>query len=177
MAPSYSTSYLATLRIPPRRFATQVFFSVLATLIPSLLQKWNILLLSGLVALVCGASTDLALTYLNPLAKPRSPPYCISLSMCLGHLHQATTALGQRLLDSSSGFSQTQHAAVHFCLAFFVISEFEFYRAYTDFKNFESYLDVVKYFLLANVEPNRVFPISRDPWGFGYMTCLEGPDF
>lgn len=94
--------------------------------------------------------------------------------MCLGYLHQATTAIGERLLDSSSGFSQTQHVAVHFCLAFFVISEFEFYRAYIDFKNFEPGLDAIKYFLVANVEPDHVFPISRDPWGFGYMTRTKG---
>jgi hypothetical protein len=97
--------------------------------------------------------------------------------MCLGYLHQATTAIGERLLDSSSGFSRTQHVAVHFCLAFFVISEFEFYRAYINFRNFEQGLDPIKYFLVANVEPDHVFPISRDPWDFGYMTRTERPNF
>jgi len=177
MAPSCSTSSAATLQIPLRRFATQVFFSVLAILIPNLLQRWDVLPLSGLIALVCGSSADLALTFRNPLAKPRSPQYCIPLSMCLGCLHQATTALGKRLLDSSAGFSYTQHVAVHFCLAFFIISEFEFYRAYTNFKNIETGLQAIKYFVVANFEPDHVFPVSRDPWGFGYMTRTEGPDF
>lgn len=179
MAPSYSTSPHATLRIPLRRFAAQVFFSVLATVIPNLLQRWSILPISGLVALVCGASSDLALTYRNPLVKPRSPRYCISLSISLGYLHQATTAIGERLvLDPSPGFSQTQHVAVHFCLAFIVISEFEFYRAYIDFKNFEpGGLDAIKYFLVANVELDHVFPVSRDPWRFGYVARNEGSDY
>ncbi|KAH8688919.1 hypothetical protein GQ44DRAFT_556368, partial [Phaeosphaeriaceae sp. PMI808] len=163
-----------TLRIPLRRFATQVFFSMLANLIPNLLQKWNVLPISGLVALVCVAYTDFALTFRNPLAKPRSPQYLIPLSMCLGYLHQVTTVIGQQLLDSRSGFSQTQHVAVHFCLAFFIISEFEFYRAYINFRNFEPGFKAIKYFLLANVEPNYVFPISRDPGGFGYITRTKG---
>jgi hypothetical protein len=177
MAPPYSTSSAATLRIPLHRFATQLFFSVLATLVPSLLQKWNILPLSGLVALVCGAYSDFALTFRDPLAKSRSPQYCISLSMSLGYLHQAITVIGERLLKPSSGFSQTQHVTVHFCFAFFVISEFEFYRAYINFRNFESGLDPIKYFLVANVEPDHVFPTSRDPWGFGYMPRTKGPNF
>ncbi len=178
MAPSLSTSSAATLRIPLRRFATQVFFSVLATLIPNLLQKWDILPISGFIVLYGVAYTDLALAFRDPLAKPRSPYYSIPLGMSLGYLHQITTAIGERLLDSSSGFSQTQHVAFHFCLAFFIISEFEFYRAYSESKNFEPSLNVIKHFILANVDPNHVFPVSRDPWGFGYgyMTLFPGPD-
>ena len=177
MAPPYSTSSAATLRIPSRRFATQVVFSALAVLIPSLLQKCNVLPLSGLIGLVCGGYSDLALTYRNPRAKQRSAPYCIFLSTCLEYLHQATTALRERILDPSPGFSQTQHVAVHFCLALFIISEFEFYRAYIDFKGFESRLDAIKYFVKANVEADHIFPVSRDPWVFGYMNRTVGLDF
>ncbi|KAJ4363528.1 hypothetical protein N0V83_009823 [Neocucurbitaria cava] len=42
VAPSYSTSSAATLPDTLRRFATQVVFSMLANLIPGLLQNWNI---------------------------------------------------------------------------------------------------------------------------------------
>jgi hypothetical protein len=177
MAPSNSTSSSATLRIPLRRFATHVLLSVLATLIPELFQKWDMLFIFPIVIPVFGVWTDLALVLLNPLDKTRSSLYSASLTMCLGYLHQATTVIGEGLLDSSSGFSQTQHIAVHICLAFFIISEFEFYRAYVGFRNFESGFDAIKYFLVANAESDHVFPISRDPWGFGYMNFTEGPDF
>ncbi|KAF2825313.1 hypothetical protein CC86DRAFT_264570, partial [Ophiobolus disseminans] len=97
-----------------------------------------------------------------------SSQYCIFLSMSLGYLHQLTTAIGKYFLDSSSSLSQTQHAAVHFCLAFFIISEFEFYRVYINLKKYESSLDALKYFRRANITSERVFPVSRDPWVFGY---------
>jgi hypothetical protein len=97
--------------------------------------------------------------------------------MCLGHLHQVTTAISQYLLDSSSGFSRKQHIAVHFCLAFFIISGFEFYRAYINVKKFDPGLDPIEYFLRGNVEPNHVFPVSRDPVGFSYVKQVAEPDF
>jgi hypothetical protein len=165
MAPAYSASSAGTLRIPLHRFATHAFLSVLATLIPEIFQKWDTLFMIPFVAPVFGVWVDLALIWLNPLDKPRSLLYCASLTMCLGYLQQTTTTIGKGLLNSNTGFSQAQHIAVQFCLAFFIISEFEFYRAYVDFRKFESGFDAIRYFLAANVESNHVFPISRDPWG------------
>jgi hypothetical protein len=70
-----------------------------------------------------------------------------------------------------------QHVAVYFCLAFFVISEFEFYRACINCNKFNPGFDPIKYFLVANVEPDHVFPVSRDSVGFDYIEHVARPDF
>jgi hypothetical protein len=35
----------------------------------------------------------------------------------------------------------------------------------------------MKYFLIANFESDHIFPLSRDPWGYGYMTRTKEPNF
>jgi hypothetical protein len=169
MAPPYTTLSAATLRIPLHRFGTHVFLSALAALIPQLLQKWDILILSPLWAVACVLSADFILESRNRTPNHRSLPYCLALGLSLSYLHHLTTLLGRHLVAPE--FSSTQHVAVQFACAFWVITEFEFYRAYTtDFKAFASPLEALKYGWKANID--TTFCVSREPYHFGYMSIV-----
>jgi hypothetical protein len=95
--------------------------------------------------------------------------YCLFLSLVLSFLHQLTTLLGQHLLDMN-GFTGTQHVAVHFSVAFWVLTEFEFYRTYIDFRDFETTRDAIKSAWKANIDTN--LPVTRDPYGIEYIKTV-----
>jgi hypothetical protein len=169
MAPPYSTISATTLRIPLHRFATHIFLSALSTLIPTLLQKWDILFLSPLCAVACILWADIILESHTPPAKHRSLPYCLTLGLSLGSLHHLTTLLGRHVVKT--GFSSTQHVAVQFACAFWIITEFEFYRTYAvDFKAFPKTLEALKYGWKANID--STFCVSREPYHFEYMSVV-----
>jgi hypothetical protein len=174
MVPSNSTSSTATLRIPWRRFVTQVFFSVLVVIVSRHLQRWDDSHIRWYMALFGVVLAELAMrVYDRRRARVAILSYCLPLAVCLYETHEATTVIGIQPLRSGAVFSLTQHVAVHFCLAFFAISEIEFYRAYMDVSNLEPGLDTIKYCLLANIKPDHVFPYSRDPYGFGYVSPIS----
>lgn len=81
----------------------------------------------------------------------------MAASSLIAALHTITTLFGRYVGDRDSGFTTRQHIAVHFCLVFYVITELEFYCAYLEFEEFDTYTDCLKYLLLANV--NHYFRI------------------
>jgi hypothetical protein len=91
------------------------------------------------------------------------------------HLHQITIAISQNHTNGSPGFAQTQHVAVHFCLAFFVISELEFWRLYiavdksacSPGQKVEDFINAV----MCMPDPSY----AHDPINFGYtgILCLD----
>ncbi|KAH7076860.1 hypothetical protein BKA63DRAFT_565233 [Paraphoma chrysanthemicola] len=112
MVPPLSTSPTATLRIPPRRFLTQALISLLATLIPNILQHFDLRFLSFLVTFFGTAFAKLALRYHNPRAKLRSDASLFLISYPLGYLHQITTFIGTCSLYSAGsvvGSTRAQH--------------------------------------------------------------------
>ena len=178
MAPSYYPSSTATLRIPWRRFVTQVFFSVLFVTISHHVESLNDSRMKSYIrwsiALFGVVLVDLATrAYDRRRNRVKRFHYCLLLALCLVELHSGTTVIGEQLLESGSVFSQTQHAAVHFCVSFFVISEFEFYHAYIEFRDPKPGPDTIMCILVANVEYYHDFTYSRDPYAFGYTTQDE----
>jgi hypothetical protein len=176
MAPPYSTISTTTLRIPPSRFLTHLLLSLLAVLIPTVLHHWDVLVLIYIPAFPLTLLTNLLLYESGFVARPLSIPYCFSLSTCLAGLHHFTTYLRTYLLShDGAGFGSTQHLAVHGALAFWVISEFEFYRVYAEFRGFETTKEVLKGGWKANSDQD--FKVSREPYHFGYMsiTVTESP--
>ncbi|KAF1840179.1 uncharacterized protein K460DRAFT_421172 [Cucurbitaria berberidis CBS 394.84] len=174
MAPSHSTPSSEAARIPLRRFATHFLLSTLATAIPQLLQyfadahiKKVIVSLSWGATHACGFLIYVLLSsfYPNDMAFVPDIIYGIAGSSLISTLHIITILLGRYVEDSDSGFTTRQHIAVHFCLVVYVITELEFYRAYTGFKKFDTYTECLKSLPLANV--NHSFLYCRDP--FGYM--------
>lgn len=151
MPPYRSAPRSQTTRIPPQRFLTHVLLSAVATLIPHLLH--HLLLCVPLAQL---SLTNLSLTHLsliqlivlllsfnltnilglafrllflglgtrNPL---RSESYGLSVSSIVATLHSVTLLLGRYV---TGGFTERQHAAVHFCLVFWVLGECEGYWAF-----------------------------------------------
>jgi hypothetical protein len=112
---------------------------------------------------------NLALHESHFITRPLDMFYCLFLSLVLSFLHQLTTLLGQYLL-STNGFTGTQHVAVHFSLLFWVLTEFEFYWTYIDFRDFEATRDAIKSAWKANIDTN--FPVTRDPYGIGYIKTV-----
>ncbi|KAH7087071.1 hypothetical protein FB567DRAFT_592917 [Paraphoma chrysanthemicola] len=180
MVPPLSTSPTAKLQIPPRRFLTQICFSALATLLPNILQYFDLLFLSFLFTLFSIAFAKIALKYHKPRSKLRSDAYLILLSYTLGYLHQLTTIIGAYSLSSAGSdaeLTRAQHIAVDFCLAFVIISECEFYHMYCEVKKFKTWMDMVKGLCRANIESEHVFSVSRDPWpAFGYLSLPDTPN-
>jgi hypothetical protein len=158
-----------TLRIPLRRFLTHIFFSALAVLSLRLLQKVDLLSLIYITYYPLILLANLALHESHFITRPLDMFYCLFLSLVLSFLHQLTTLLGQYLL-STNGFTGTQHVAVHFSLLFWVLTEFEFYWTYIDFRDFEATRDAIKSAWKANIDTN--FPVTRDPYGIGYIKAV-----
>lgn len=135
MATSHTRFFVDATRIPLYRFATHLLLSTLAISVPRLLQRWDLTVLTAFIAVQLGAIAQLVAKFRNPGPQSPSPSYCTCVSMYLALLFQGTTIIGKHIADDTIGFSQNQHIVVNFCLTFF-ISEIEFYRAYTNFKDF-----------------------------------------
>ncbi|KAH3918321.1 hypothetical protein HBI56_142200 [Parastagonospora nodorum] len=169
-------SPMTTRLIPPTRFIAQTLVSVLAVLISHFFQRYDVVYMSGFIAPFIVMPVDIALMLLS-CAPRSSPSYDRFISYSLGWLYQFTTIIGKYVLAPDTGFTQRQHIAVHSSLVFFILSELEFSRAYVKFKNYHEGFDDWKHFLLANVEPYKVFSVSRDPFILGYEDCTDGWNF
>lgn len=168
-------------RIPLRCFAAHALLSALAVAIPQLFQfsagtylKDATLFLSWNTTHICGFLVHIILSFRN---FDININYSIAASHIIASLHVITLLLGKYVSDPSSGFTQRQHIVVHFCLVFYVITELEFYRAYANFKKFDTYTDAFKRLHLANADPT--FTYCRDP--FSYIldlpnTCRYNPN-
>jgi len=108
MARPLSDSINAPLRIPFRRFATQVIFSVVVTLVSNLLQIYGLLYAAIPFAILGVSVTHLALDRYTSSARSGSFPYCFILGCSLAYLHQLTTVIGQNFADGAPGFGRTQ---------------------------------------------------------------------
>jgi hypothetical protein len=170
-------AYYNRLRIPFRRFAVQLLFSILVTAATTLFKNLDLLDFSELFIILCGCLTGFVLEIRNCPDRPRSFLYCTSLSTCLAYLHYATTAIEKGVVGFHQTFAHRQYMAVHLCLVFLVISKFEFYHTYYESQDFKLDLDFFKNIYKANNESDCVFPVSHDPWIFGHLSPPEGPEF
>lgn len=130
----------------------------------------TILSLSWSTTNTCGFVIHNLLAICDPHNRALLPDtiYGTANSILITTLHIITTLLGRYVVDSDSGFTRYQHIAVHLCLVFYVITEFEFYRVYIQFENLDTYTEYLKHLSLANVNPSS--PYRRDP--FYYMVDL-----
>lgn len=177
IAPLLSKSYKATHRIPFRRFALQAFLSALVTLILNLLQHYDELSLSGSLSLSVVGLSLVILNDRNICPKTFTYSYCLALTASLTYLHQITTAIGQNHTNGSPGFARTQHVAVHFCLAFFVISELVFWRLYLAVNKYawstgEKVIEFIGVATCMQYSP----PYARDLSNFGYTGTVRRLD-
>jgi hypothetical protein len=119
---------------------------------------------------MCGFAIYVLLVIRNPNDKAFFPGgiYGTAASSLIATLHIITISLGKYVGDPDSSLTTQQHIAVHFCLVFYIITDLEFYCAYIEFKEFDTYTDCLEYLSLANVNPT--FSYCREP--FYYMIDL-----
>ncbi|KAF1834222.1 hypothetical protein BDW02DRAFT_598347 [Decorospora gaudefroyi] len=103
-------------------------------------------------------------TQFGPPGIPTSPPYCIATAYVLLYLYEGATAIEKYATSLGSNFSRTQHSVVHFGLAFFVLSELEFYRQYIAFRGIQDWRTALRELPWANYD--RTFAVTRDPLGY-----------
>lgn len=169
MTLSHSTPSSEAARIPLRSFATNFLLSAVVAAIPRLFQYFGGPQLKDIMVLISYNATILCVLaiyslWIDSSRKEAFLPKEIHSALfthLIAALNIITIFIGRHQGDPVSGFTTRQHIAVHFCLVFFVITEFEFYRAYILFRKFDTYTDCFKHFLEANVDP--LFPYRRDP--------------
>jgi hypothetical protein len=154
VAPRGTIPHKMALHLSLRRFVIYLSVSAVAVSLPSLvLQMTGNAFLIPCIAFQCGAIFSVASQFI-PGMLPTSYPYSICTSLLLASLHPLTTLIEPHGAPDQD-FSPTQHAAVNLGLAFFVLSECEFYRAYVTFRP-------GALFLFANVD--REFPMARETY-------------
>jgi hypothetical protein len=85
------------------------------------------------------------------------------------YLDKAATAIGN-VAEPSFERSGFQHSAVHFALAFFVLSELEYHRQYFAAKGLDKINTSSWRSFIADADPT--FDVSRQPRGYWYVLPL-----
>jgi hypothetical protein len=143
------------LHLSLARYIAYLLISGLAVYVSGLdLHVEDNALLIGCISWECGVLISITNHFLRPLILPASFLYCIPMALLLVALRPATTLLGRYAVPYPR-FAENQHMAVHLALAFYVLSETKFYRAYAAFRPGDL-------FLLANVD--REFPMARETY-------------
>lgn len=175
MYPPRITKHAGSPHISPARFIAQILVSTLDVLISHFLQRYDAVYMSDFIAPFIVLPIEIVLMLLS--RAPRSSrSYDRFTTYSLEWLYQFTTLISKYVLAPDTGFTQSQHIAVHFSLVFFLLSEMEYYRAYVKSENYHEGFRNWKYSLLADVEPYKAFPVSRDPLILGYTDCKDCKD-
>jgi hypothetical protein len=116
-------------RVSARRYAVQVSLCILTVYVSSYMAQLAcptamIWIIAPYFSLVISFAT-----HFGPPGVPASRTYCFITTVVLLYLDKAATAIGDTA-EPSFNQSAFQHRAVHFALAFFVLSELEYHRQY-----------------------------------------------
>jgi hypothetical protein len=109
-------------------------------------------------------------TRFGPPGIPASQLYCSITTVILLYLGKAATAIG-KTAEPSFGDSGRQHHAVHFALAFFVLSELAYHRQYFAYRGIENFLTSSWGSLISDADPT--FNVSRTAMAYWYNQRLD----
>jgi hypothetical protein len=154
-------------RVSWRRYAAHFSLCVLTVYIPNLITEapFPTAMIWGCAPYI-GLIVSLA-TQFRPPGVPASQMYCSITAVMLLYLDKAATALGKAAEPSFDNTGIQQHA-VHFALAFFVLSELEYRRQYSVAKGMEHFRNYPLDLLLADID--LTFNVSRHPSVYCYAT-------
>ncbi|CAO2655585.1 Nn.00g043880.m01.CDS01 [Neocucurbitaria sp. VM-36] len=153
----------AMTRISWRRYTVQLLWSLCAVILPyHICQNGeDIIQLLGTASL-CSSLSMFASDFLQQYSSA-SPAYCGTVTFLLVLLHRASSLLG-RYIAGESGFTTSQHVAVHLALGFYILSELEFYRNCIVTYPFDNWRMLLLYCIHAQISPT--FTESRDLWWY-----------
>ncbi|KAB2109918.1 hypothetical protein AG0111_0g1517 [Alternaria gaisen] len=143
-----------------RRYAAHFSLCVLTVYISNLIAQTPFP-----TAMIWGGAPYIGLivslaTQFGPPGVPASQMYCTITAVMLLYLNKAATALG-KAAEPTFDNTGLQHHAVHFAIAFFVLSELEYRRQYIMTKGMEHFRSYPLEFLLADID--HTFDVSRHP--------------
>ena len=138
-------------RVSWRRYAAHFSLCVLTVYISNLITETPFP-----TAMIWGGAPYIGLivslaTQFGPPGVPASQMYCSITAVMLLYLDKAATALGKAAEPSFDNTGIQQHA-VHFALAFFVLSELEYRRQYIVAKGMEHFRNYPLDLLLADID-------------------------
>ena len=138
-------------RVSWRRYAAHFSLCVLTVYISNLITETPFP-----TAMIWGSAPYIGLivslaTQFGPPGVPASQMYCSITAVMLLYLDKAATALGKAAEPSFDNTGIQQHA-VHFALAFFVLSELEYRRQYIVAKGMEHFRNYPLDLLLADID-------------------------
>jgi len=119
------------------RYAVQVSLCMCAVYLSSLMAQT-----STPTAMIWGSAPYIGLvvafgTRFGPADMTASQTYCVITTVILLFLDKAATAIG-KTAEPNFAATRLQHRAVHFALAFFVLSELEYHRQYYATRSFKN---------------------------------------
>ena len=119
-----------------RRYVLQVSLCMFAVYLSSLIART-----SSPTPMIWGSAPYIGLvvafvTRFGPADTTASQTYCVITIVVLLYLDKAATSIG-KTAEPNFGETGLQHRAVHFALAFFVLSELEYHRQYYSTKSFK----------------------------------------
>ena len=152
------------------RYAVQVSLCMFAVYLSSLITQT-----STPTVMIWGSAPYIGLivafgTRFGPADMTASQTYCVITTVILLYLDKAATAIGK---TAEPNFEATglQHRAVHFALAFFVLSELEYHRQYYATRAWE-YSDTSSWRSWI-ADADRTFNISRHQSVYWHLGSVD----